>query len=202
MSSEKKYKLEIEMIKGISWHTAFKSMRLRLKVACMIGLSGTQSKVWNRTVPIFHALWWCSTICETLLVTPRELARIAYMVQGGKRTHPQCRRHKRQRFYPWVEKITWGRKWQPTSVFLPEKSHGQRSLAGYSPKGCGVGHGWGIQQQQLILKELTDQNSVCLCGSSELPRLQYKIKEEMVGSRIMQETKNSWVKSVLKDDWL
>ena len=27
------------------------------------------------------------------------------------------------------------RKWQPTPVFLPEKSHGQRSLAGYSPQG-------------------------------------------------------------------
>ena len=26
---------------------------------------------------------------------------------------------------------SWRRKWQPTPVFLPEKSHGQRSLAGY-----------------------------------------------------------------------
>ena len=33
-------------------------------------------------------------------------------------------------------KIPWRRKWQPTPVFLPEKSHGQRSLVGYSPKGC------------------------------------------------------------------
>ena len=31
------------------------------------------------------------------------------------------------------KKIPWSRKWQPTPVFLPEKSHGQRSLAGYSP---------------------------------------------------------------------
>ena len=30
---------------------------------------------------------------------------------------------------------TWRRKWQPTSVFLPGESHGQRSLADYSP--CG-----------------------------------------------------------------
>ena len=34
---------------------------------------------------------------------------------------------------PWVGKIPWRRKWQPTPVFLPGKSHGQRSLAGYSP---------------------------------------------------------------------
>ena len=37
---------------------------------------------------------------------------------------------------PWVRKIPWRRKWKPTPVFLPEKSHGHRSLVGYSPKGC------------------------------------------------------------------
>jgi len=35
-------------------------------------------------------------------------------------------------FNPWVGKILWKRKWQPTPVFLPGKSHGQRSLTGYS----------------------------------------------------------------------
>ena len=29
----------------------------------------------------------------------------------------------------------WRRKWQPTPVFLPGEPHGQRSLAGYSPRG-------------------------------------------------------------------
>jgi hypothetical protein len=33
-------------------------------------------------------------------------------------------------------KIPWRRKWQPTPVLLPGKSHGQRSLVGYSPWGC------------------------------------------------------------------
>ena len=37
---------------------------------------------------------------------------------------------------PWVGKISWSRKWQPTPVFLLGKFHGQRSLAGYSPRGC------------------------------------------------------------------
>ena len=45
----------------------------------------------------------------------------------------QCRRHV---FDLWVGKTPWRRKWQPTPVFLPGKSHGQRSLAGYSPLGC------------------------------------------------------------------
>ena len=44
----------------------------------------------------------------------------------------QCRRHK---FDPWVRKIPWWRKWQPTPVFLPGESHEQRSLTGYSPQG-------------------------------------------------------------------
>ena len=43
----------------------------------------------------------------------------------------QCRR---PAFDPWVRKIPWRRKWQPTPVFLPRKSHGQ-NLVGYSP--CG-----------------------------------------------------------------
>ena len=36
---------------------------------------------------------------------------------------------------PWFRKIPWRRAMQPTAVFLPGESHGQRSLAGYSPPG-------------------------------------------------------------------
>ena len=40
-------------------------------------------------------------------------------------------------FDPWVGKILWRRKWQPTPVFLPGIPHSRRSLAGYSPEmGC------------------------------------------------------------------
>ena len=48
----------------------------------------------------------------------------------------QCRRHRKHGFNDWVGKIPWRRKWQPTPVFLPEKSHGQRSLVGYNLSGC------------------------------------------------------------------
>ena len=40
----------------------------------------------------------------------------------------------------------WNRKWQLTPVFLPGKSHGQRSLAGYSPWGRRVKHDWARTQ--------------------------------------------------------
>ena len=48
----------------------------------------------------------------------------------------QYRRCKRLGFDPWVRKIPWIRKWQPTPVFSLGKSHGQRNLVGYSK--CGL----------------------------------------------------------------
>ena len=47
---------------------------------------------------------------------------------SGKESTCQCTR---LRFDPWVWKVTWRRIWQPTSVFLPGKSYGQRSLESY-----------------------------------------------------------------------
>ena len=43
---------------------------------------------------------------------------------------------KGDRFDPWVGKILWRRKWQPTPIFLSGEPHGQRSLVGYSLQGC------------------------------------------------------------------
>ena len=37
---------------------------------------------------------------------------------------------------PWVGKIPWRKKWQPTPMFWPGESHGQRGLLGYSPWCC------------------------------------------------------------------
>ena len=51
----------------------------------------------------------------------------------GKELACQCRRYKRHGFDPWVGKLPWRRKWLPTPVFFPGKSHGQRSLVSYSP---------------------------------------------------------------------
>ena len=46
-----------------------------------------------------------------------------------------CLQCGRPGFVPWVGKIPWRRKWQPTPALLPGKSHGWRSLVGYSPWG-------------------------------------------------------------------
>ena len=55
-------------------------------------------------------------------------------------------------FDPWVRTISWRRAWQPTPVFLPGASHGQRSLEGYSPWCC----------KELEVNEATQQHALLI----------------------------------------
>ena len=57
------------------------------------------------------------------------------MAQGVKNPPAMQATHETQ-VWSWVGKIPWRKKWQPSPVFLPEKSCGQMSQAGSSPKGC------------------------------------------------------------------
>ena len=92
----------------------------------------------------FHGLWLVDDKAGVLYSNLRhtlnkDLTVITPGFPGGtsgKEPACQCRRHKRCGFDPWVGKIPWRRAWQPTPGFLPGESHGQRSLAGYSPQGC------------------------------------------------------------------
>ena len=75
-------------------------------------------------------------------------------------------------FDTWVRKIPWRRKWQPTPVFLPGESHGQRSLVSFSPDSPlqspshGVDLWWGrgpidrynCESRQLYQRSLEKQN--------------------------------------------
>ena len=56
-----------------------------------------------------------------------------------------------------VRKIPWRRKWQPTPVFLPGKSHGQRSLEDYTP------------QVARIRYDLVTKTTTCLLRQEQLP---------------------------------
>ena len=73
-------------------------------------------------------------------MTNRKIKAHVQCLQGlpagasGKEFVCQCRRQKRCGFSPWVGKIPWRRRWQPTLALLPGESHGQKSLAGYSPR--------------------------------------------------------------------
>ena len=63
-----------------------------------------------------------------------------------------------QGFDPWVRKIPWRRKWQPTPVFVPGKSHRQKILAGYSPWGC-----------KRVKRDLVTEQQQCIYVDSNLP---------------------------------
>ena len=75
--------------------------------------------------------WWIF-VSITLLAPCNSVSESPWWF-SSKESACQCRRRK---INPWVGKIPWKRKWQPTPVFLPGKSHGWKSLVSYSPLGC------------------------------------------------------------------
>ena len=91
--------------------------------------SWTIKKAERQRIDTFELWCW-----KRLLRVPW-IARRSNRWLSGKDSACQCRSHRRRGFNPWVKKIPWRRKWQPTLIFLPGRSHGQRSLAGYSPWG-------------------------------------------------------------------
>ena len=81
-------------------------------------------------------------------------------------------------FDPWVGETPWRRKWQPTPVFLPGKSHGQRSLVGYSPWGLQrVGHKWSD------LAHTDDNNSALHLTFGRLGEIMYVKDRERLAYR-------------------
>ena len=63
---------------------------------------------------------------------PRDRNKWTSWVALVEKTPPASTGDVRRGFDLWVRKILWRRVWQPTPVFLPRESHGQRSLVGYS----------------------------------------------------------------------
>ena len=59
--------------------------------------------------------------------------------------------HRRHRFDPWIRKISWSRKWKPTPVLLPGKSHGQWSLAAMGLQR--VRHHWAQRLDWILQKK-------------------------------------------------
>ena len=77
----------------------------------------------------FTSIWWRKILNLNLT----KFLRLSRWL-SGKESTCQCRScgsPRRHGFYPWAGEIPWRRKWQPTPIFLPRESHGQRSLVGY-----------------------------------------------------------------------
>ena len=84
------------------------------------------------TLPAFHC---CNrNQCPRIANTFNKLCISTFQgLPWGLSGKESARQGGRLEFDPWVWKIPWRRKWKPTPIFLPGKSHGQRSLEGCSP---------------------------------------------------------------------
>ena len=95
--------------------------------------------IWRAPMPLCQQIGWVLTGPHFILaVHPRKPTEMKsrWGFPGGisgEEPACQCRKHKRHGLDPWVGKIPWRRKWQPTPVLVPGESRSQRSLAGYSP---------------------------------------------------------------------
>ena len=86
--------------------------------------------VWS-SEPVVRKWWTAQERREVSFISWTEMRWLS-----GWSIRLQCRRHQRHESDPWVRKIPWRRKWQPTPRFFPGESHGQRSLKNYSLQGC------------------------------------------------------------------
>ena len=108
--------------------------------------SGSWSRSWFPTSGLFPYIISCTCLIRSALAYQALQPALNYSYLLGERGFPggasgkeptcQWKIRKRRWFDPWFRKIPWRRAWQPTLVFLPRESHGQRSLVGYSPWDC------------------------------------------------------------------
>ena len=107
-------------------------------------------------------------------------SQVALVVKNPPVKAGICKRHM---FNDWIREIPWRRAWQPTLVFLPGKSHGQRSLAGCSPL---------VSQSLTWLKKLSTQTNVIQGSFSIFNRIWILEKIGVGKSMIYQHKWISW----------
>ena len=96
------------------------------------GKEGAVADVQTQCLGAFPNKNLLSVTGSVVSIQPQYLAPVVFPGgTSGKEPTCQCRRCKR----PGSGRFPWRRAWQPTPVFLPGKSHGQRNLAGSSPQG-------------------------------------------------------------------
>ena len=94
----------------------------------------TYSSILAWKIAMDRGAWWATVHRDTKSWT--QLKRFSTQATSSasqwlssKESACQCRRSK---FNSWVGKMPWRRKWQPTPVFWPGESQGQRSLEGFN----------------------------------------------------------------------
>ena len=102
-------------------------------------------------IDIIHC--WGTSSCSLLLYLFTSLIIVWGASGSSDGKEPACMQCRRVGLNLWIGNIPWRREWQLTAVFLPGESHGQTSLAGYSPWGCKESDG--TERLTLIMVILT-----------------------------------------------
>ena len=125
----------------LKMRTALKDTHTSMFIAALFTITKTRKQPKCPTTKEWIKMWYTHTMEDQSAIKKEWNNAICGDMDGptgslrwfsGKESTCQCRRC---RFHPWVRKIPWRKKWQPTPGFLPGKSHGQRSLVGYSLRG-------------------------------------------------------------------
>ena len=108
---------------------------------------------------------YSASICTVFCISIYLHCLLYYWASVVAQTVNICLQCRRPGFDPCIRKISWRRKLQPTSVSLPEKSHGRRSLVGYSP--------WGLKES-----DTTERSdflfTFCISGAGKLNAISSK----------------------------
>ena len=125
---------------------------------------------------------WLLQNCSLWFISSCHLTPLPKAGLDSKRSACQYRRLK---FDPWVRKIPQRREWQPTPVFFPGESHGQRSLVGYGL--------WGGKELDMT-EQLTHRIYSQRVTSSEGCKLACVkgITENLLTSNTFQERGQNW----------
>ena len=91
---------------------------------------------------------------SNLFMLHNHIAVFPWWFPDGKESACQWRRN---RFNPWVRKVLWRRKGQPTPIFLPVKSHG------HSPRNLKESDTTATEQQQSYSQSIFEPDSILSC---------------------------------------
>ena len=109
----------------------------KMKLVCVfigVGKEPTLGCYYGNILYTSLSIQFITLQCHLVVEVKRNIPGYAEII-AAQLFGPCIWRLKRPGYNPWVVKIPWRRKSQPTPVFLLGESHGQRSLAGCSPWG-------------------------------------------------------------------
>ena len=114
---------------------------------------------------------WMSQLFSPSLLSSYHVLMFSIVLSGfSVRWWSVCLQCRTPTFDPWVREILWRMEWLCTPVFLPAKSHGQRSLVGYSPQGRKES-GMTERQNNKLVKFMNKKMCVCVLVAQLCPTL-------------------------------